>query len=387
MTESGRRTFRLMLTGGGTGGHLFPAIASAQELRKRLPDCAVLFLGTKRKMDSTSLATTGFASCSILSYGMKGKGIFDLLKAVGALPVSFLQAVYQLKRFAPDVVLGVGGYVTGPVVVAARFLGIPTVIHEQNSIPGMANRKLAQIADAVCLSLPFSMGYFPSRKVHLTGNPVREKILQQAQVERTEKKKQTILVLGGSQGAHAVNLLMADTLCGEHGERLSGFSIIHQTGLADEKEIRQRYQDAGIDAQVSAFFQNMDEIYAQADLCLSRAGATTLSELAVLGKPAILIPFPYAADNHQEKNAEYYVSGGGAVLFREKDLTAELLVTTIVDLFANSSRLAEMGKAMRRLAYPDAAEKIIDICLVTAAEEDEYWQSVLPTAGERDSNV
>ena len=375
--RSSGRAFRLLLTGGGTGGHLFPAIAAAQELRKRMPDCKVLFVGTKRKMDSTSLSATGFDSCSIVSYGLKGKGLFDLIKAVLALPLSFVQALMHLRRFKPDVVLGVGGYVTGPVIVAARMLDIPTVIHEQNSIPGMANRKLAQIADYVCLSLPLSMEYFPERKITLTGNPVREKILELGSSKKEMREECTILVLGGSQGAHAVNNLVADVFCGPEKHRFAKVSLIHQTGLADEAGIKQRYQKNGIQANVSAFFQNMAELYQQADFCISRAGATTLSELAACGKPALLIPYPHAADNHQEKNAQYYTEGGGAIAFSEQDATAAILTEAVLNIITNPEKMQHMGAAMRNLAYPHAAEKIIDICIEAAATGDDYWQPLV----------
>lgn len=354
---------RLMLTGGGTGGHLFPAIATAESLCARLPGSTVLFVGTKRKMDKTSLAQYGYATCSIHCKGLKGKGLWSLLQALVLLPVSCLEAMYHILRFRPDIVVGVGGYVTGPVVAAARLFGKPTLIHEQNSVPGLANRKLGAFVTRVCLSLPGSEKWFPAEKTVLTGNPVRSAILQLSKKRAVAlNTPATLLVLGGSLGAHRVNeLVSAAFALGLAG--LQGVRVIHQTGPADVEEIRARYRSNNIDATVAPFFTDMAAIYEEADLLVSRAGATTLAELAVLGKPAVLIPYPYAADNHQEKNGGYYVEGGGALLCVEKDLTAEILGEKLVGLLGDRSQLQKMGEAMRSMAFPEAAGRIVDECL------------------------
>ena len=355
---------RLMLTGGGTGGHLFPAVAAAQEFRKQMPDTEVLFVGTKRKVDTKSLEAYGFAGESILCYGLKGKNPLDLIKAIAVLPLSYLQALRSIRRFKPDIILGVGGYVTGPVVAAGKTMGIPIVIHEQNSVPGLANRKLGQIADRVCLSLPGSGSNFPEKKILYTGNPVRSNILELAGKSVIPKQsKRTLLILGGSQGAQAVNQLISEALCSFTDIQLQGIKVIHQTGDRDEQQVRNVYQKRGVDAEVAKFFMKMHEVYEQADLVISRAGATTLSEIAVLGKPAILIPYPSAADNHQEKNGQYYVSGGGAVQFIQKELTADQLGGAVLGLIHNDEKLKSMGAAMKRLAFPDAAERIVACCM------------------------
>ena len=354
---------RLMLTGGGTGGHLFPAIATAEALCKRLPGSVVLFVGTKRRMDKTSLKQYGYATCSIHSKGLKGKNLFSLLQGLLVLPLSCLEAMYHILRFRPHLVLGVGGYVTGPVVAAARLLGKPTIIHEQNSVPGLANRKLGSLASRICLSLPGSEKWFPKEKIVLTGNPVRNAILRLSENrDDAQDKPPTLLVLGGSLGAHRVNELVSGAFAlGLSG--LKGVKVIHQTGPADAEEIQAVYQKNKIDATVAPFFTDMASIYKEADLLVSRAGATTLAELAVLGKPAILIPYPYAADNHQEKNAEYYVQGGGALMFVEKDITTEMLAEQFVRLFENRAALQKMGRVMKKRAFPEAAERIVDECL------------------------
>lgn len=362
------RPLRLLITGGGTGGHLFPAVAAAQALKKRQPESDILFIGTRRKIDTTSLNSYGFESSSIHSHGLKGKNIKELIKALAVLPVSFIQAVTRIRRFKPDVALGVGGYVTGPVMLAAKFLGVPTIVHEQNSIPGMANRKLGAIVDKICISLPGSEAFFPSTKVVMTGNPVRQNILELSK-ENTKKNigRPTLLVLGGSQGANALNKAVTEVICNDISGQLAGLSVIHQTGRNDADWVREKYTNAGVIAQVEPFFQDMKSIYEKADFLISRAGATTLTELAVLGKPAILIPYPFAADNHQKKNADYYVQGGGSLQISEMELDSHSLTTALNSLIDDRDKLKSMGDAMKQMGTPDAAERIIDVCIQAAS--------------------
>jgi UDP-N-acetylglucosamine--N-acetylmuramyl-(pentapeptide) pyrophosphoryl-undecaprenol N-acetylglucosamine transferase len=368
--SSQQKPIRMLLTGGGTGGHLFPGIAAAEALYRRLPGSEVLFIGTHRKMDQTSLSRYQFAARSIHCLGIKGKNIISLLQALAVLPLSFLEAAYHILRFRPDLILGVGGYVTGPVVAVGRILGKPTVIHEQNSVPGLANRKLGRLAGRICISIPGSEKYFPPGKAVLTGNPVRRQILDlalQPKASRAEPEV-TVMVLGGSQGAHRVNELAVEALIQYKKGIPYSLKVIHQTGMADEQMVRTRYAEAGVEAQVAAFFTDMAEMYEQADLLISRAGATTLAELAVLKKPAILVPYPHAADNHQEKNGLYYVDGGGAVLFLERDLTSTKLTNAVKELAENPKRRQEMADAMGKLARLRAAEEIIDVCLQLVAD-------------------
>ena len=329
-----------------------------------MPDTQVMFVGTRRKVDMRSLSAYGFQSESISCQGLKGKNPVELLKAIAILPVSYFQARGIIRRFRPDIIFGVGGYVTGPVIVAGKHMGIPTVIHEQNSVPGLANRKLGRLVDRVCLSLPGSGTQFPSYKIVYTGNPVRRSILALAKdpPPRQDTKK-TLLILGGSQGAQAVNRLVAEGLQGLPDSLLADIRVIHQTGEADAAGVREQYAKRGIDSLVQPFFTNMAEVYGPADLLVSRAGATTLSEIAVLGKPAIFIPYPHAADNHQEKNGNHYVAGGGAIQFRQSELNSGKLGEQISQLIMDERKLSDMGKAMRKLAYPDAAEQIVTCCL------------------------
>ncbi|WP_136798732.1 undecaprenyldiphospho-muramoylpentapeptide beta-N-acetylglucosaminyltransferase [Desulfosediminicola ganghwensis] len=366
------KPIRMLITGGGTGGHLFPAVAAAQALTRREPESEVLFIGTRRKIDTTSLEKYGFASSSIYSYGLKGKTIPALLKALAVLPISFFQALSHIRRFKPDVALGVGGYVTGPVMLAARIAGVPTIVHEQNSVPGMANRKLGAIVEKVCISLPGSERFFPSEKVVFTGNPVRQDILALAgeNKDTDEPKPFTLLVLGGSQGAQALNKLVTGAICSANNKAFGQFRVIHQTGARDCDWVQKSYEQAGVDAQVSAFFEDMKAVYEQADFLVSRSGATTLTELAVLGKPALLVPYPHAADDHQQKNAEHYAQGGGAFVCRESELTVESVRDTLKEMAGDVAKLAEMGKAMKRLGAPEAADKIVDVCLASVADAD-----------------
>lgn len=359
-----RQPLRLLLTGGGTGGHLFPAIATAEAFCRRFPGTQVLFVGTRRKMDKVSLARYGFRTRGIHCQGIKGKGLAALAQALLLLPLSLIEALWHILRFRPHLVVGVGGYVTGPVVAAARLLGRPALIHEQNSVPGLANRKLGRLASRICLSLPGSEVFFPAGKTVLTGNPVRQQILELAgKSSENIDEKLTILILGGSLGAHRVNEMVVEAVT-RHGALLPpGTKIIHQTGAADEEMVRTAYALAGIEATVAAFFTDMAEVYRKCDLLVSRAGATTLAELAVLGKPAVLIPYPFAADDHQYRNACYYADSGGAVVLVERELTAGKLAETLAALAGNPARLTGMAEAMRTLGCPDAAERIVDNCL------------------------
>jgi UDP-N-acetylglucosamine--N-acetylmuramyl-(pentapeptide) pyrophosphoryl-undecaprenol N-acetylglucosamine transferase len=274
--------------------------------------------------------------------------------------------------FKPDIVLGVGGYVTGPVIAAARALGKKTVIHEQNSVPGLANRKLGPLAGKICISLPESGKFFPQSKIVLTGNPVRKPILDLAQATKKKETSDdivTLLVLGGSQGAHRLNELVAAAICGD--DRLQRLQVIHQTGAVDCEMIRQKYEEHGVSAEVKPFFRDMAEVYRQTDFLVSRAGATTLAELAVLGKPAILVPYPHAADNHQQKNAAYYVAGGGCIALSEENLESSSLAERITELAMDKDKRVVMAEAMKKLGMPEAAAKIVDVCIASRSGRKE----------------
>ena len=356
---------RLIITGGGTGGHLFPGISLAQAMIRTYPGCEVLFIGTERKVDKTALADLGFTSMAIKSQGIKGKSLTAKIKALLQQPAALFEAVKIIKSFEPDLVFGVGGYVTGPVILAARLLGVKTCIHEQNSIPGLANKLLGYIAHRIFVSIPGSEKYFPAGKTVLSGNPVRSTIIKAAHriLPKKEQEPLTLLILGGSQGARRLNSLIleaADKCLANLGQKPN---IIHQTGEHDEILVQKKYDELGINARVQAFFKDMAEIYSQADLVVSRAGATTLAELTVFHKPVILVPFPYAADNHQEINGRYLVAAGGGLIFKQSELDGKKLGMEIKKLLADKKLLAVMGKNSGKVAKPEATETIINSCM------------------------
>jgi len=358
---------RLIVVGGGTGGHLFPGIAVAAGLRERVPATRVLFIGTSRLLDQQALAGQDFEIATLECGGVKGLDFAARLRSALLMPSAVVEALRLLRRFQPDLVFGVGGYVTGPVLLAARLLRIPIGIHEQNSVPGMANRLAGWLADRICISMPCTPP-FPSAKTVQTGNPVRREILAAAGRGKPSPEVPTLLVLGGSQGAHRVNLLMLAAV-----ELLAmakvPMRLMHQTGLADQELVAQGYARLGIEAQVAPFIGDMAQAYAQADLVVSRAGATTLAELAVMGLPALLIPYPYAADNHQVTNGEYYAKGGGALVLAESSLTGEILARAISERLHNSEELHTMAASMKSMAVPDATARIVDECLQLAARK------------------
>ena len=356
---------RLIVAGGGTGGHLFPGIAVATAVRERLPESRVLFIGTLRLLDQQALAGLGFELAALECGGVKGLGPAGRLRSLLLMPGAVAAALRLLRRFQPDLVFGVGGYVTGPVLLAAKLLRVPIAIHEQNSVPGMANRLAGRLADRVLISLPCTPPFPPRKTVH-TGNPLRREILAAAGREKQAATVPTVLVLGGSQGAHRVNVLMMAAMERLQAEHFA-VRLIHQTGAADRDQAANCYAQLGVEAEVEAFIRDMAGVYSRADLAVSRAGATTCAELAAMGVPALLIPYPYAADDHQATNGEYYVKGGGCRLLRESGLTGEILAGAISEHLRNREELHTMAANMKAMAMPDATERIVDECIRLAA--------------------
>lgn len=348
----------MIVTGGGTGGHLFPGIAVAEEVLHRFPQGRVLFVSTDRAIDNKTLAARTFEKKAIACLPLKGKSVLAILKSVAQLPISLWQALRIVRDFKPQLVLGVGGYVTGPVVLAARLMGVKTCIHEQNSIPGMANRMLGKIVDQVYISIPGSEDFFPKGKTVLTGNPVRAELVKEGGGQKDPTARKMVLVLGGSQGAHRVNGLMVEAFAPNPAADM--VQVRHQTGIKDEAWVRKAYDAAGVAAQVSSFITDMAAAYREADLVVSRAGATTLAELAVLGKPAILIPYPYAADDHQTTNAAFLARGGAALMFQERELDGPKLRREILGLLNDAPRLQVMAARMKEYARPEATGAIVE---------------------------
>jgi UDP-N-acetylglucosamine--N-acetylmuramyl-(pentapeptide) pyrophosphoryl-undecaprenol N-acetylglucosamine transferase len=353
---------RLLIAGGGTGGHLFPGVALAEELRAREPDAQIRFVGTRRGIEARVLPELGWDLDFIEVSGLKTVGAAGAIKGMFRLPRALWQARRIVKTFAPDAVIGVGGYASGPVVLAAKLRGLPTAICEQNSIPGLTNKLLGKLARQVFLSFDESRRFFNAKKIAMSGNPVRRELVQKLLAVGASPSsagdRVSVLVVGGSQGAVAVNALAADALAALAKDL--PISIVHQTGEPDLEPTRARYAAARLTADCRAFIKDMATAYQDADLIIGRAGATTVAELAIAGKPAIFIPYPFAADNHQELNAREMADKGAALVFRQSELTADRLAAALRPLLADAGKRAEMGAAMKSLARPDAATTVID---------------------------
>jgi len=352
---------RLLIAGGGTGGHLFPGVAIAEELRARDADAAICFVGTQRGIEARVLPELGWDLKLIEVSGLKTVGLLGALRGLLRLPRALLQARRVVKEFRPDAVIGVGGYVSGPVVLMARLRGVRTAICEQNSIPGLTNKLLGRLVRAVFLSFEESRRFFKPRRVVMSGNPIRRTLLRDlaAGGPTTPDGATHVLVCGGSQGAVAVNELASAALIALAGE--TRLAIVHQTGERDREATAQRYAAAGVPAECHAFIKNMADAYRGAELVIGRAGATTVAELAIAGKPAIFIPYPSAADNHQELNAREMADRGAALMLRQAELTGPRLADALRPLL-DPARRATMAAAMKGLARPEAAVIVVDWC-------------------------
>jgi len=349
---------RLLIAGGGTGGHLFPGVAIAEELRARDADATIHFVGTRRGIEARVLPELGWELELIEVSGLKTVGLLGAIRGLFRLPRALWQARRVVKRFAPDAVIGVGGYASGPVVLMARLRGVPTAICEQNSIPGLTNKILGRIARAVFLSFDDSRRFFKPKKIVMSGNPVRPAMVRKLLAgDAARDDRVHVLVVGGSQGAVAVNELASQALIAL--ARDAKLAITHQTGERDREATAARYRAAGVDATCHAFITDMASAYAAADLIIGRAGATTVAELAIAGKPAVFIPYPFAADNHQEINAREMAAAGAALMFRQSELTADKLADALRPLLADPERRAKMSAAMAALARPNAAAEIV----------------------------
>ena len=352
---------RLLIAGGGTGGHLFPGVAIAEELRARDPDAVIKFVGTRRGIEARVLPDLGWDLEFIEVSGLKTVGAAGAIKGMFRLPKAMWQARRIVKAFKPDAVIGVGGYASGPVVLAAKMRGVPTAICEQNSIPGLTNKLLGRVVRNVFLSFDESRRFFKAKKIVMSGNPVRRDLVQKLLGAGAAPDAKThVLVVGGSQGAVAVNELASKALSALAKEL--PLAIVHQTGEKDLEPTSARYKDAGVEADTRAFIKDMATAYGRADIIIGRAGATTVAELAIAGKPAIFIPYPFAADNHQELNAREMADKGAALMFKQSELTAEKLADALRPLLADAKKRGEMGAAMKSLAKPGAAASVIDWC-------------------------
>ncbi len=354
------RPLSVVVAGGGTGGHLFPGIAVAKEFAARNPQSRLLFVGAGRPLEKEALGRAGFPQRVIDIEGIKGRGLWAKLRAGMKIPGAVWKSAGILARANADLVVGLGGYSAGPVALAAWLKGIPVVLCEQNSIPGVTNRMLIPLAKRIYVSFVDTRGTEGLDKKRFFGNPVRREILEAGSEPKGDGRRFCILVVGGSQGAHAINLAFMEAL--PHLKRPKDFCIVHQTGAADREAVDEAYRAAGVDATVEAFFHDMASRYRPADLVVCRAGATTVAELMSLGKAALFIPFPHAADNHQEYNARSLVDAGAALMTLERDLSGAVLARQLNELSGAPQRLAEMAEHSKVLGKPDAVRAIVDDC-------------------------
>ena len=376
------RAPRLLLAAGGTGGHLFPGVAVA-EFAQRQADAEVLFVGTAGGMEKDVIPQLGFSLRFIPAEQLRGRTRWGKIRSIGVAGYGVGAAWRIIREFAPDVVFSIGGYASAPTVLAGWLQRIPCVLLEPNAIPGLANRFLSWFATRVCLGFETAARFFPTHKVVHTGNPVRSALRPALQPAATDKPF-TILVFGGSAGAHRLNHIVPQSLArldrkrsGQKSTDLTpSIQIIHQTGQAEHAAVSAAYAAEGIAARVVSFIDAMQEVYAEADLVICRAGAITAAELTLLGKPAILIPYPYAADDHQRANAEALVQVGAAVMLLDHALSPELLEQTIVRLVQHRDMLRNMARAAAALGRPDATAAVVQTCFACTPYVSSFGQEV-----------
>ncbi|BDB55823.1 undecaprenyldiphospho-muramoylpentapeptide beta-N-acetylglucosaminyltransferase [Flavobacterium ammonificans] len=354
------RTYKFILSGGGTGGHIYPAIAIANELKSRFPDADILFVGAKDKMEMQKVPQAGYPIQGLWIAGLQRRLTFDNSLFPVKLLNSLLKSRQIIKQFKPDVVIGTGGFASGPLLQMANSAGIPTVIQEQNSYPGITNKLLSKKANAICVAYEKLERFFPKEKIVLTGNPVRQDLIE-VQSKRAEglahynldPNKKTILILGGSLGARRINQLIEKELEFFASQNVQ---LLWQCG----KFYLDEYQKWNSDnVQVMAFIERMDLVYAAADVVISRAGASSVSELCIVGKPVIFIPSPNVAEDHQTKNAKSVADKNGAILIRESELDSNF-ESTFSDLITDENKQNELSQNINNLALPNATKAIVE---------------------------
>jgi len=367
----------IVIAAGGTGGHLYPAVALAREFLRQDPMTAILFVGTARGLEKKVLPHEGFELKKILAWPVMGRGVRRAAGALLSLPVGLCQSLKILRTRRTDLVIGIGGYTSPPVLAAAFLLGVRRVILEPNAYPGMANKVLGPLANLIFVAFETAGRHFNPSKVRVVGTPIRRAFLEPTPAVSTgvhqgaggaaEGARKTLLVFGGSQGAHALNATMVEALPSlsqvHRGAVRTGVSVIHQTGEADYDYVRTAYEAAGFRAEVVPYVFDMPRVLRSADLVVSRAGAVTVAELTACGKAAILIPLPRAIYQHQERNAQVMESAGAAVVLPQVELTGAKLAQTIERLLGDPGRLRVMGERSRALGRIDSAETIVRECL------------------------
>lgn len=352
---------RVLMAAGGTGGHVLPALAVAQELRERTrenPEAetpVIEFLGTGRGLESRLVPAAGFRLRTVTAVGLKGIGGLKRLGNLLVLPRSAVESAWVLREFLPDVVVGIGGYLAGPVMLEAALKDIPTLLIEPNAVPGFTNRVLAPVVRLAAVGFEGAAVYY-GEKARVTGHAVRKAFFSIPPREHVPPF--TVLILGGSQGSKALNECLVQSLPLLHSDTVN---FIHQTGERDYNAVREAYRDRSIQAEVHAFIDDVPQEYARADLVVSRAGAATVAELAAAGKAALLIPFPHATDQHQLQNARTLECAGAAQVIQERDLTPHRLASEILELLGAPQHLQAMEQSARRLAKPEATQRIADL--------------------------
>jgi UDP-N-acetylglucosamine--N-acetylmuramyl-(pentapeptide) pyrophosphoryl-undecaprenol N-acetylglucosamine transferase len=361
---------RVILAGGGTGGHVIPALAIAQELRSRY-HAQVLFVGTQRGIETRLVPAAGFELHLIQVGALNRVDLATRLKTLLDLPRALMESAKLIREFRPDVMIGVGGYASGPAMLTAAMMSVPTVAFEPNVVPGFANRMVAPMVSAAAVHFEATCHYF--RNCHVTGVPVRQEFFHvpARPPVRSKDARPTLLVFGGSQGAHAINQAVLDGLP-KLMEAVPGIHVIHQTGERDYVPAQAVYLRTMISAEVSPFIDDMPGAFARADLLVCRSGASTVAEITAAGKPAIFVPLPTAADDHQTQNAATLVDGGAARLLPQSELSSDRLVNEIAELLRDRPRLTAMSEAARRFAHPDAAARIAALAARAAGVQSRH---------------
>jgi UDP-N-acetylglucosamine--N-acetylmuramyl-(pentapeptide) pyrophosphoryl-undecaprenol N-acetylglucosamine transferase len=362
---------RMVIAGGGTGGHLFPGIAVAESFLAQDPMNEVLFVGTARGIEARIIPQEGYSLELIKVSGLKGKGIIQKIKGLWALPNALFQSLSLLRRFKAEAVLGVGGYASGPVLLAAWLLRIPTAVCEQNSVPGLTNRILGKLVKKVYGTFGHAEQYFSNEKFNLVGNPMRMQLVKAYEQDSVSTQEISsvprLLILGGSQGARALNQVVPKALkiLREGGATFTG---VHQCGERDLSEVQKTYKDSGLNVEVKAFIKDMVDTYLHTDIALTRAGASTCTEVALMGVPTIMVPFPFATDDHQTLNARELEKVQGVKLLPEKEMTPERLAQELKTLLEDIHIRKEMTQNLKRVAKPYAANEIAQAAIIGFAK-------------------
>jgi len=358
---------RVIIAGGGTGGHIFPGLAIAEEFKNRNERTEVIFVGTEYGIEARVIPREGYTIKFLRAEGIVGVSVLKKIRAIIKMFLSVIDSYRIIRTVRPDIVIGVGGYASGAIVFISSLMSIPTMILEQNSIPGLTNKILGKFVNAICTTYQESISFFPKAKTFLTGNPIRIHILKGDtdsgyKLFSLDRDLFTVFIFGGSSGARSINVTVIDALNYLYDLK-DKIQFLHQTGISDYEKTRELYRKYGFKGTITPFIYQMGEAYAVADLVISRAGATTLAELTALGKPALLIPYPYAAGHHQEMNARKLFEMGAARMILNSKLKGESLAQNIKELYMHETLRAEMQRNSRALGRPDAGAKAVDIAM------------------------